>query len=168
MVDHIRGVGRDPNIVANTIAEVRKQIEGAIAELEPQEKRLTQEIANCDRELRRLIADVNPKTGQSRKPDALADAQSRILEVQERAREVHTEVVRLKNQLVDESAVKAGLAAFDPLWNSLSPGEQSKVLHLLIEKVVYDGAENAVSVTYRPNGIKQLAEGKDKSQEDAA
>lgn len=111
VVDHIRGVGRDPRVVAKTVAEVRRQIEGAIAELDGQEKRLTQEISKCDRELRRLIADVNPKTGQCRKPDALADAQSRISEAQQRAREVRAEVLRLKNQLVDEAEVKVALAA---------------------------------------------------------
>jgi hypothetical protein len=41
------------------VAEVRKQIEGAVAELDAQGKRLTQDIAACDRELRRLIGDVN-------------------------------------------------------------------------------------------------------------
>ena len=168
VVDHIRGVGRDPRVVAQTVAEARKQIESAIAELETQGKRLTQEIAVCDQKLRRLSGDIDRRTGHVRKPDALADAQSRILEAQQRAREVRAEVLRLKGQLVDESEVKAGLAAFDPVWQSLSPGEQARLLHLLIEKVVYHGAENAVSVTFRPTGIKHLAEGTNRSQEDAA
>ena len=82
--------------------------------------------------------------------------------------EVRAEVLRLKKQLVDESEVKAGLAAFDPVWKSLSPGERARLLHLLIEKVVYDGGENAVSVTFRPTGIKNLAEVASKPEEDAA
>ena len=69
---------------------------------------------------------------------------------------------------MDEAEVKAGLAAFDPVWNSLSPGEQAHLLHLLIEKVVYDGSDQSVSVTFRPTGIKHLAECANKPQEDAA
>jgi site-specific DNA recombinase len=168
VVDHIRGVGRDPRVVAATVAEVRKQIEAAIAELETQGKRLTQEITACDQKLRHLIGDVNPKMGQCRKPDALAETQSRILDAQQRAREVRAELLQLKMQLVDEAEVKAGLAAFDPVWKSLSPGERARLLHLLIEKVVYDGGENAVSVTFRPTGIKNLAEVASKPEEDAA
>lgn len=118
--------------------------------------------------MRRLIGDVNPKTGQCRNPDALADAQMRGLDDQRRAREVHAEVSRLKKQLVDESEVKAALAAFDPVWKSLSPGEQARLLELLIEKVVYDGTEKSVSVTFRPTGIKHLAEEVNRAEEDAA
>lgn len=168
VVDHIRGVGQDTHVVAQTIAEVRRQLEQAMAELESHEKRSTEEIAKYERELRRLIANINPKTGQCRKPDALANVQLRISEVEQRIREVRAEVLGLKCQLVDEAEVKAGLATFDPVWKSLSPGEQSRLLHLLIEKVVYDGSDKSVSVTFRPTGIKHLAECADKPQEDAA
>jgi site-specific DNA recombinase len=61
------------------------------------------------------------------------------------------------------------LAQFDLLWQRLSPQEQTRVLHLLVERVDYDGREGVVSVTFRPTGIKTLfAENQDVEQGDAA
>lgn len=59
---------------------------------------------------------------------------------------------------MDDAEVKAGLAAFEPVWESLSVAEQSRLLNLLIEKVVYDGSDSTIAVTFRPTGIKELAD----------
>ena len=49
-----------------------------------------------------------------------------------------------------------GLWGFDPVWGTLSPREQARVLHLLIERVGYDGEKERVAITFRPGGIKAL------------
>lgn len=165
VIDHIRGVGRDPRVVAATVAEIRRHTEIEITQRELEQKRLTQEIADCQRRSRRLGDQVDSKTGQYRNPEALAEVQERILIAERRITELGEEILVFKGQLVEEAEVKAGLAAFDPVWNSLSPTEQSRLLKLLVEKVAYDGAKSTVSVTYRPTGIKHLAA---KSEEGAA
>ncbi len=78
---------------------------------------------------------------------------------------VREKIPQLKGQLIDEKDVKAGLAAFDPIWDSLTSAEQAKLLQLLVEKVVYDGREEStVWVTFHPPGIKELAAGNIKAQ----
>ena len=47
-------------------------------------------------------------------------------------------------------------AHFDDLWAALAPREQVRVIQLLVERVVYDGAASTVSVTFRPSGIRAL------------
>jgi len=47
---------------------------------------------------------------------------------------------------------------FDPLWETLNAREQSRILHLLIERVDYDGPKGTVAITFHPTGIKTLAE----------
>ena len=59
---------------------------------------------------------------------------------------------------VDEHELADAMAAFDPVWDALKPNERARVLELLIETVVYDGAEGKVAVTFRPTGIKTLAQ----------
>ena len=49
------------------------------------------------------------------------------------------------------------VAAFDPVWDSLTLREQSRLLHLLIERVDYDGRTGDISITFHPTGIKTLA-----------
>lgn len=63
------------------------------------------------------------------------------------------EIVELKRQRVDDFEVKAGLATFEPVWESLSVAEQSRLLDLLVEKVVYDGSESTIAVTFSPPSL---------------
>jgi site-specific DNA recombinase len=44
------------------------------------------------------------------------------------------------------------------VWATLSPREQARVIQLLVERVEYDGKDGTISVTFRPNGIKALAQ----------
>jgi hypothetical protein len=48
----------------------------------------------------------------------------------------------------DETA----MAEFDRAWDGLSSDDKARVLRQLIERVEYDGAEEAISVVFRPNG----------------
>ena len=105
-----------------------------------------------DADVRRLI------------PATTRDAEARLAELQERSRTATQRLVtldeqghELRRQLVDEDEALEALAAFDPVWEALSPGEQHRVLELLIDRVEYDGAGGKVSVQLRPSGIQAFA-----------
>ena len=51
------------------------------------------------------------------------------------------------------------LEQFDPVWNSLTWREQARLVHLLIEKVGYDGRTGKVTVSFRSAGLKELCNG---------
>jgi len=57
---------------------------------------------------------------------------------------------------VDEKDVARALSAFNPVWESLNVREQSRIIHLLIERIGYDGRDGKVMVTFRSLGIKEL------------
>jgi len=50
------------------------------------------------------------------------------------------------------------LERFDPVWDALNPQERVRIVRLLVERVSYDGESGTVAVTFRPTGIKTLAE----------
>ena len=58
--------------------------------------------------------------------------------------------------MVGEDELRATLAQFDDLWAALTPKEQVRVIHLLVERIVYDGAAGTVAITFRPSGIRTL------------
>jgi site-specific DNA recombinase len=60
--------------------------------------------------------------------------------------------------VVDEREVAKALALFDPVWETLSPREQVRVIRLLVQRVDYDGEKGTVSVTFHPAGIKTLTQ----------
>ena len=42
-------------------------------------------------------------------------------------------------------------------WESLTPLEQTRLIHLLGEQVGFDGRKGTLAVTFRPTGIKAFA-----------
>jgi site-specific DNA recombinase len=59
--------------------------------------------------------------------------------------------------MIDEDEAARTLAAFDPVWETLTLREQARVLGLLIQRVDYDGDKGTVSVTFHPAGIETLS-----------
>jgi site-specific DNA recombinase len=82
----------------------------------------------------------------------------RIGEAERRVRRVRDDIKQATAQLVGEEEAARALSAFDPVWGSLTPREQGRVIDLLVERVEYDGAAGAVAVTFRPSGIRALAD----------
>jgi site-specific DNA recombinase len=75
------------------------------------------------------------------------------------------QLIKLKEQMyalrqrrLDADEVAAALAQFGPVWESLAPREQARLVQLLIEKVDYDGANGRVAITFYAAGIKTLAD----------
>ena len=88
-----------------------------------------------------------PSVAGSRK----ASGPSRVRRVREQIKAVH-------RQLVGEEEARLALSAFDPVWGALAPGEQARVVRLLVERVDYHGAEGKVAITFYPPGIRTLAD----------
>ncbi|MEP0847343.1 MAG: recombinase family protein [Phycisphaerae bacterium] len=159
VVDQIRSIGRDPGVLAETIRQVRVQSQKAIADLERERGTLERDIARQSKALKQhLTAPGSNGLDVARQQDELRRLETRLTEVRERH-------VVLTRELVDEREVVQALSLFDPVWESLTPREQARIVQLLVERVDYDGKTGSVAVTFRPTGIKALAE---KAAEDAA
>ena len=82
----------------------------------------------------------------------------RVERAERRLTEIEQELDALRATEIDPAEVRAALADFAAVWDSLSPKEQARILQLLVERVEYDGEASTVSVTIRPTGIRTLAE----------
>ncbi|KAB2949474.1 MAG: recombinase family protein [Phycisphaerae bacterium] len=160
VVDQIRSIGRDPGVLADTIRQVRTQSQKAIADLERERGTLERDIARQSKALKQHLVAAPGSNGAdvAHRQDELRRLETRLTEVRERH-------VVLTRELVDEREVVQALSLFDPVWESLTPREQARIVQLLVERVDYDGKAGTVAVTFRPTGIKALAQ---KEAEDAA
>jgi len=59
---------------------------------------------------------------------------------------------------VDAEDLRRALGLWDDVWSALTPREQARVMALLVEVVAYDGATGSATLTFRPSGIRALAE----------
>jgi site-specific DNA recombinase len=165
VIDQIRAIGRDPTLVAETLAQARAQVEGRIGELEAERRGLDQDLGRLHRDVRQSAT-----AGPQGEPTAarLADLHERIRQAELRLAEIHAEVGTLRAELIDEVDLTQALAAFDPVWEQLSLREQARVVQLLIERVEYDGRTGDVAITFHPAGIKTLNGDVAQEQETAA
>ena len=90
--------------------------------------------------------------------DALNDLYPKIQDLQ-------AEMASLKAQALDEADLKRAVDSFTPIWKELFPAEQARIINLLIEKVIYDSKSNEVEITFRPGGVRVLAEDKEDKTE---
>jgi site-specific DNA recombinase len=54
--------------------------------------------------------------------------------------------------------VAAALAAFDPVWEALTPKEQARIVKLLVSHVDYDGQTGNVAITFHATGLASLTD----------
>jgi site-specific DNA recombinase len=153
VVEQIKGIGRDPAVLAEVLRQARGRGKKDQAGLQAEARLLQRQLGRLNEQLGRLA--VGAATGSG--TDALAGVQERIGVAERRAIEVREQIQALSRERVEEREVEAALSVFDPVWDTLSPREQGRILRLLVERVDYDGKKGTVAVTFRPNGIKTLA-----------
>lgn len=154
VIDQIKCIGRDTELLAETLEEGRKQQETAIGKLNVEKRILERELKRYNTELRKLVT-LPGQDGVA--TDRLADLQDRIHTTEQRVTEVREQITTLSCKLVDAHEVGEVCSLFDPVWETLTAREQARILHLLIERVDYDGKNGTISITFHPTGIKTLA-----------
>ncbi|GMV96225.1 MAG: hypothetical protein AMXMBFR83_05930 [Phycisphaerae bacterium] len=164
VVEQVKCIGRDTDLLAETLEQCRHQREESIKALESEKLGLERELRRLDGELRQLAAKAglsacDAQAGQNGvAADRLADVQERIRVAEQRASEVRDRIIRAGRELVDAQEVAQACSLFEPVWETLAPREQARILHLFIQRVDYDGANGNVSITFHPTGIKTLAD----------
>jgi site-specific DNA recombinase len=156
VVDQIRRIGKDPGLLRETIAQAQSQVRSRLEELEAERRGLARDLARWNADVCRG-AEQTTGGGETAAVARLADLHDRIGTAERRLTEIRDEAVALERELIDEGEVARALAAFDPVWDALTPHEQARIMGLLVERVDYDGRRGKVSITFHAAGIQTLA-----------
>ena len=158
VIENIRRVGQDPGMLRETLVQTRRLSEQKLKRLRAERESLQKELGRCNAEVRALIEQTAPNgDGITPATARLADLQDRIRIAEQRSTEVREELLGVSGQMVNETELARALALFDPIWETLSPREQVRVVQLLVGRVVYNGETGKVAITFHPTGIKTLA-----------
>lgn len=156
VVDQIRGVGREPKLVRETLVQARARGERQTGELETEWDGLESALRQHHAEIRGLMAESGRPT--ERTTGRLIQLQERIQAAEQRQAEIDEELTQLKRTALDEADIRKALGEFDPVWNAQTPAEQGRILRLLVERVEYDGRSGEIATTFHAGGIKARAE----------
>ena len=155
VVEQIRAIGRDPAVLSATLKHARKQAQESIAAIEKERGILERELKRHYREVRSLAVEASSSNGAG--AARLGDLNERIRAGEQRMTELREQVVALSREIVDDREVATAMAAFDPVWETLAPREQARVVRLLVKRVEYDGEAGTVSIVFHPEGFRGLA-----------
>jgi site-specific DNA recombinase len=145
VLERIRALGRDRDLVATVLEQARQQDREQAAAHEA-------DLAVVERELRWLAAETRrasaDRSGEG--SERLAEVGERTREVEQRAAELREAIAAVNDRLVTRGQVEAASLEFEPLWQSLSPRERARLLRLLVKRVEFDGAKGEVAITFHP------------------
>jgi site-specific DNA recombinase len=153
VVNHIKAIGKDPDLVQQVLAAAREQLRQAHSQIQAEQRRLERDIAQWTADVGIVAQRVAGDTAALRQ---LADLQERIRHAEQQLADLRAENASDRDT-IHEHEVAAALSGFDAVWSALAPREQARVLHLLIEQVGYDGAAGRVTITFHLPGLKALA-----------
>lgn len=145
-------------LISATLAAASKKTHETLDALADERRAIERELERTTGDLRNLALDASRAGDNSPESSRLAGAQERLRLGEVRLTEIREETIRLQAEAITEDDVADALGDFDVVWEALSTREKMRILNLLIAQVEYDGNESTVSLTFRPGGIKALAE----------
>lgn len=148
VVKRVRFIGRDPELVEQTIQAARKSIDARVPELTVAIRRHEQDRARLERQRANLLEAVAENGGKSLN-GKLAQIDEQITEVDGRIVAALADRERLLSSTIDEAELRRLLTDFDPLWAAMFPSERARVLALLIERITVNGPTGDVEMHIR-------------------
>jgi site-specific DNA recombinase len=159
VIERIRCIGRDSDLIAETLNQARCQVQASMETLEHELLIVKGELKKSAKEVQKLVGDSTQSfDDQMRSSAILANLEDQLRIARHRADGIREKLALKKSELVNEKELKTALTAFDPVWESLSLRERTRMIQLLVERVGYDGDKGLLSITFRPTGIKALVQ----------
>jgi site-specific DNA recombinase len=140
VVDQVRSIGKDPSLLRQTIESVAAQSK--------------ENLMSLDSEARFLSCELTKLPDQRGQLEATRE---RIRRTERRLRQIPNERLRIERTVITEEEIQQAAAAFSPVWDSLTPREQHRLVDLIVQRVDYHGGSNKIVVTFHETGIKSLA-----------
>jgi site-specific DNA recombinase len=158
VVEQIRCIGQDSVLVERVIAQVKQQAQAQTSDLDQELRLIDREMAQWNRQIQELLVQIGPNDAETPDTARLADLHERIRSAEQRRTAIVEELSTFQHHQINEQEAKKLLAIFDPVWETLTPHERSRVIHLLVERVDYDGENGKLAISFHPTGIQALQE----------
>jgi len=155
VLGEIRALGKDGRVLEEALVATQAHHQANIDALERKRKTVEGRVRSMGHE----VGELAPRAGYDE------EATREMGRLQERMQEDEQEVARLnerietiRRRMLDPDELAGAVEAFDPVWNTLSPTDKARLVHLLVERVEYDGEAETISTTFHPTGISTLTE----------
>jgi site-specific DNA recombinase len=160
VVEQIRQLAADPEMIEQVFAEAEKQRKANIPRLKAEQKRLQRERQHKQARIRELVAAV----GASPEPMAsftgsLQELESAVIQLDQRLAEIQTELTSISSTTTDHADLTAALSAFGPVWEELYPAEKTRMVNLVVERVSNDARTDEIDILFSAAMVPTLPTG---------
>lgn len=151
VIQQLRVIFKSPEMIAQTYQATREleaeELERLRSERTELESRLT--------ELKQTASRLMDSGASDRETnDEIRRTNEEFVDTQHRFQDVDDEIQGMQARLVSERDVAENLRRLDPVWDELFPLEQSRIVHLLIERVTVN--TDGMNIRIRSNGLHSL------------
>ena len=159
VIERIREIGKDPRLVRKAIDAARRVVKEETPALWKELRRLNADKERLESGKKNIVdaVAVGGKGADALLP-RLGEVEAELQKLMRRIDECRAEIAALEQGTIDEKDLRQALAAFDPVWDQLFPQEKARVMRLLVERVTYDAESEEVSISFRPGGVRVLAQ----------
>jgi site-specific DNA recombinase len=159
VVKHIRTIAADPVMLTRVTEILQRQHAERAPAFEKELAQLAGEQQRCRQEGKRVLQAIsNDEARQSGiTTERIAELDERASQLEQRMAELRDELAAVQRDTVPAAQIQRAVALFDPVWDLLLVPERFRILHLLLESVVYDGATGELELAFYPLGITSLA-----------
>ena len=149
VVEQLRAVFRTPELIARTFREAKSRETEELARLRGQREELTERVAALRDAADRLVEANGNRSGA-----ILQQTESEIEDATRQLEHAADELAALESAALTERDVVEALERLEPVWDELFPGEQTRVVQLLVAQVVVRA--DGIDVRLRSNGLRSL------------
>ena len=149
ILQRLARIGSEPELAKDVARQARE-------EHLRQSEALQAEKATIEKSVREQAHTVAGLFDQPNAAARLADLEAQIRAGETRLAQIAVELAALRAREINAADVTHALREFTQVAGVLTPVERERLVHLLVERVVYDGAKSSVSITFRPAGIKTI------------
>lgn len=151
VVGRVEAIGSDAKLQQSVFDESVRDYDERSQKLESERKRVFGEIE-------RITNEIHDAASQD---DAvrLAQLREKSSAAEERLNHLIAERKRLDALRMTEGEVREAMASFSPCWEQMVTRERTRLLELLIEKVLVDSENGKIAIKFRPCGIHALLKG---------
>ena len=157
VVEKIRHVGHDSQLIEEVVEQAKIQAERELGALEGEQVGLMRELEYWNEALRIAAPTIKAGDPNAITLEQLADCHENLRRAEGRLKAVSERLTALKASALTRTDVASALTGFEPIWESLTVREQSRIVQLIIKQVDYDGSTGRVTITFHPDGIKSIA-----------
>lgn len=151
VVGQLRAVFRTPELIARTYRAARSRESQELVRLREEKGELEDRLRILKEQTARLIENNGHDGAIS---EDLRQRGGEIDDVKRRLEVVASELRVLEETVLTERDVIAALEKLDPVWDELFPGEQARIVQLLVERV--EVSEDGLDVELRTDGLRSL------------